>query len=500
MCTGIRLGKVSCATNHGWGTDTQRYKSHAAYLRQWEKTETFNYFRRDWIGGNRKCILTQRAQFIFMKILFFTISLFCNSLLFAQQQFSTKEQALNWLTTIFEQKFVKSEVKIQMGDDGQYYDGYFFDYTFTDTALIIYKARRYWGGAFKKWGLANEQWFILPFYKIDKAEPSTTSTFFNNTSNLTIRSNCRCFKRGEDDKVRKMNEIKSAVEIEKNTDLVDGITIPFNLIDGPDISQELINAFKKLSSENNAVGSNAKKGFDNLNLANEYKKSVYRALPRYDVFTIDSAKVTLPDFILSHRQNRNKPTLLISWTSYFKIGLHEIDTLLLNGLAAKYNVVLVSRDNDEAKQRLSNPESDFSEVKKYVLNHSPRLDEDALVLFDRANQMEDIDNGTIPILIWMDKDLNIIYSCAVFIDLPTIKKILSEIDNGQLQPSKFRFYLNGLPSSEDQADTKTETITDVKTNSVVFKVYKNGKSTPGLTIEYTQNKNGKLFFQKMVID
>lgn len=439
-----------------------------------------------------------------MRAFLLTIFLLSNTLVFAQQ-FSTKTEALNWLKNTFEQKLVKSDVT-RSNEEGDNFGSYFFDYDFTDSSLMIYRARRT-QLAFYKIGFTNEIWYILPFNKIDKVEPSKVSAFFKNSSNVTFRSDCRCFKKGAETKSKKMDALKK-VDINTYSDLIDAITIPFNLIDGEDIGSEIISAFKMLKEgnvNNNAVSKEKgkKQTLDSLKAANRQKHLAYLSIPHYDVLTADSSLIDLPEFLLKHRQNKDKPTLLVTWSyKWCTPCIRKIDTLLKLGTALNYNVILINRDAEVTKEEIErNPHTyiGFSDLKNALATHAPKYDEDALLLFDRLNQLDNFDNSEAPLWVWLDNNLNILGSYNSYdISISAIRSVLSKIEQGKIVNGDFRYYdSDGILCEQSQAKLKLKLIKN--NNIITLSVYDIGKDIANFEIDYITNKKGKLFYQTLRI-
>jgi len=439
-----------------------------------------------------------------MKTILLAIFLFCSSLVFAQPSFSTKAEALSWLKATFAQKFVKTQVA-QTADGGDgYVEGIIFNYEFSDNALIIYRAQYLSGAVFQKRKLTNLEWRAVSYDKIDEVDPSTTSTFFKAMTDITFRSNCRCFKGGKGNKIKKMDEF-SVKDIGKFTELYDALTIPFNLIDGPDISSEIISAFKLLGGSENNIPINQQnrskvnKNVDSVKIANENKMFAYLTIPQYDVLTKDGSTINLPEYLSSHRNNTDKPTLLVTWAYKWCVPcIKRIDSLLNMGTALSYNIVLINRDDEETKTKYPSLFISFSDLKTELAAHSPKYDEDALLLFDRNNELSDIDNGATPLWVWLDKKLNIIGAYQGYaISVADIRNVLSNIEQGKITNGAYKYYNNGIPCEPGSASIKKKVTNLPDSNTVLLEVYDAGKDVPSFEIEYLMNKKGKLFYKEL---
>lgn len=251
------------------------------------------------------------------------------------------------------------------------------------------------------------------------------------------------------------------------------------------------------AQKNNSKG---KKDIDTLNIANNGKMYSYITIPQYDVLTKDSNTINLPEYMLSHRNNKNKPTLLVTWSyKWCSPCIKKIDSLLTIGTALSYNIVLVNRDDEEARLKYPELYIPFSDLKVGLASHSPGYDEDAILLFDRNNQLSDIDNGATPFWAWLDKKLNIIGTYSGYtISVADIRDILSNIEQEKMTNGIYRYYnSNNIPCEQSNASIKMKATTLSDSNTVMLEVYDADKDTPNLKIEYLTNKKGKLFYKAL---
>ncbi|TXJ22449.1 MAG: redoxin domain-containing protein [Chitinophagaceae bacterium] len=244
---------------------------------------------------------------------------------------------------------------------------------------------------------------------------------------------------------------------------------------------------------------NKKVLLDTLNIANERKMYSYLTIPQYDVFTKDSNTINLPEYLLTHRSDKDKPTLLVTWSyKWCPPCIKKIDSLLNFGTALNYNIVLINRDDEETRIKYPSAFISFSDLKAGLASHSPNYNEDALLLFDRNNQLFDIDNGATPLWVWLDKKLNILGAYSGFtISVADIRNVLSNIDQGKITNGVYKYYNNDIPCEQVNASTKMKVTTLSDGNTVTLEVYDADKDSPYLEIEYLMSKKGKLFYKAL---
>jgi hypothetical protein len=163
-----------------------------------------------------------------------------------------------------------------------------------------------------------------------------------------------------------------------------------------------------------------------------------------------------------------------------------------------YNIILINRDDEETKTAYPSLFISFSDLKNQLASHSPSYNEDALLLFDRNNQLFDIDNGATPLWVWLDKKLNIIGAYQGYtISVAAIRNVLLSIEQGKITNGAFKYYNNGIPCEPGSASARKKVTIRPDSNTVLLEVYDADKDAPGLEIEYLMNKKGKLFYKAL---
>ena len=167
-----------------------------------------------------------------------------------------------------------------------------------------------------------------------------------------------------------------------------------------------------------------------------------------------------------------------------------------------YNVILINRDAEVTKEEIErNPHTyiGFSDLKNALATHAPKYDEDALLLFDRLNQLDNFDNSEAPLWVWLDNNLNILGSYNSYdISISAIRSVLSKIEQGKIVNGDFRYYdSDGILCEQSQATLKLKLIKN--NNIITLSVYDIGKDIANFEIDYITNKKGKLFYQTLRI-
>jgi len=146
---------------------------------------------------------------------------------YGQKQFSSSTEALAWLKTTFDKYFMKTGYDTENSPK--------LDYEFTDTYLVI--SSRYTG--YRK----GNSFTLIPYKQISKvvdmeefyAKYSNEAVGYKKSSQIALKSDCRCFKIKNGGK-----EFKG----EQNFDeLTNFIHLPFNIHEEKDILISLTNAF-----------------------------------------------------------------------------------------------------------------------------------------------------------------------------------------------------------------------------------------------------------------
>ena len=188
------------------------------------------------------------------------------------------------------------------------------------------------------------------------------------------------------------------------------VIFPFDVKNYLEMFQSFANAIQTIDRENSEIEEKTQQKRDEQP-AKVNPPVNYTNLPAYKVFTSDSLLVNLPRYIEINRPFKEKPTLLITFAyKWCPPCLKLIDSILNMGLASKYNLVLVSRDSDIDKVPKSQHHWAYislANLMERLSERMPNYSKDAVLLFDRNDQLTDLDKGSTPIFIWLNKELKI---------------------------------------------------------------------------------------------
>ncbi|MDQ3110350.1 MAG: hypothetical protein M3R17_10690 [Bacteroidota bacterium] len=400
--------------------------------------------------------------------------LLLSSFAFAQ----TRAEAVNTLKQAFSTRFVKTDI-VRVNE----YGGHTFDYEITETYLLI--RNKYTVG--EDDDSKNHYWTYIPFETIQSVFAKEKSTEFKKTTSLTFTSSPYNYFKTGNGKVHLTGAISDSrqanfpFKLEKNDPIVGTIIKAINVI-ATEIRKEQKVAKDLLDAANH------KDGIDDLFLNdNRLKQIAYYKLPSYEVFTSDSVKVNLATYLEKNRIYADKPTLLITFSNVW-CGpcLKKIDSLLNSGAALKYNIVLVNRDMESSS--LS-----FSGLRKKIAARIPDYNKNTILLFDRSNQLQDLDNGAAPFFTWLDKKLNIIGTYAGYgIKTAKMISVLDEIDADKAAFNFIRYYdAQGIPCKIDKAAKKVEIGIIADTEIYQLSVYDINNKVPNVKARYTKDGMGR---------
>lgn len=422
----------------------------------------------------------------FPKVLTVVCFFLLSSIAFSQ----TREEAVNILKEAFSTRFVKTEV-VRVDESG----GYTYDYEITGSYIVI--RSKFTAG--EDSDPRNHHWTYLPMENIGAAFSSNAEfpVFKKTTSLIFTSAGSSIFKTGNG-KIHLKGEIyatqqqKIPFKLGKDDPIVDVIMNAIKII-AVESAKETKIAEEKLNAEKR------KKDTDDLfTTDNRLKQIAYYKLPSYEVFTSDSVKVNLATYMEKNRTYMDKPTLLVTFSSIW-CGpcLKIIDSLLTSEAALKYNIVLVNRDEENPK-KVANYSPSFSDIRKKIAARTPNYNEKAILLFDRNNQFEDIDNNSAPFFIWFDKKLNIIGTYNdLRINTPNIISTLDAIDNDKSAFSFTRYYdFRGFPCKIDKAYKKVEMAKVAETSLYQVSVYDMNNKVPISRARYTKDEMGRFIRQK----
>jgi len=319
----------------------------------------------------------------------------------------TKEAALTTLKGIFAERFIKTAVyKIGEADDNLklQYDKTpsYYDYEITEKYIIISKKNE----------AEKDKRTVIPIDVINNLF-IVESGFFKKSGALELKSKGPNFELtwGAD-------KYTTAVCYFPFSILKDDLAVHSTMVAAINVlSREIKSVIKK----DKEIAKSAQQKLDDENQLALDRKLNGTFLPPFKVFTFDSLTVTLSAHIEQNRPFKNKPTLLITWSNeWCNICIKKIDTLLNNGLALKYNIILINKELAK---------TNFSKLKTKILTHSPNYNKDAILLFDRNSQLEPIDKNSAPFFLWLDKNLKIVKAYPGYsINTTTINNMLLQID------------------------------------------------------------------------
>lgn len=372
---------------------------------------------------------------------------------------NTKAAALATLRETFSAKFIKTEV---VRNESRTPD--FYDYEINDSCIFI----------LQKSGKGGKDliWVSIRYERIGKISFVESAGFFKQNTGLKIEKAplTNPFKYGNGN-----------VNGQNMTGDIYNVILPFTLTndDAAIVSiTNAVNMIQKLASEAAAT--------DRLFLqTNHLKRTAYTDLPDYEVFTFDSVKQNLRTYIRNNRTFKDKPTLMITWAAQWcKPCMRLIDSILNAGIALEYNIVLVDRDLASMN---------FSKLKQDISARTPNYNKSAMLLFDRTNELADMDGGQAPMFVWLDKDLKIVGTSGKFdLKAKTARSILSQIHSGLIVFDMTRYYdAFSQPCTKENAYKKT-VIKKLADNSYELSVYNMNSDVAKVKVYYTKDAKGKL--------
>jgi len=136
-----------------------------------------------------------------------------------------------------------------------------------------------------------------------------------------------------------------------------------------------------------------------------FKHALVR-LPNVVLHTAAKKEVKLNDFLSTDPKFMQRPTLIITWAwTWCGPCVRIIDSLLLNLETSKelYNVVIINKGEKNTKGF-----ANFDKVKQ-LLNENDRLNyyTQATMLFDFNNELVTYDEGKTPLIMWVNKKLEL---------------------------------------------------------------------------------------------
>jgi hypothetical protein len=331
----------------------------------------------------------------------------------AQKEFTSKKEALEFLQKTLSTNFVKTAVIGKY--DGKKFNkyNYYFDYELTDEFLKIYcKVGDDPDDFFQK----NHTWTLMNFKDIIKVEAIQESKNYKKITGVLFTSQITNLQGGRFTD----GYGKSALNSTNRNSTAYG-SFPFNNASDIEIIRSIIKAINIIVKENLEEEKIAKEKSERAAIMNDEQTLNTISLQQYEVFTTDSTKVNLQDYIAKSRKYKENPTLIVIYSNeYCRPCLIKIDSLLNNNQSLQYNIVLINMDFS----------SDFTKLKKKIADHSPDYMKSVLLVFDRTDAMQAVHKSSAPMFLWLDKKMNIVGSQRGYkINTSTINSILMEIES-----------------------------------------------------------------------
>lgn len=329
---------------------------------------------------------------------------------FSQQTFSSKVDALAFLKESFAKNFIKEPVIVSNNNKA-----FSYDYIINEEHLVI---------IIKTEGETTDKWVTVPYTDISEYYTLAKNDYFKKVMGLGFKA---AF--GESYGVSYGKPYK---QYESGTAYTLKAVFPFHFQKDEEKSS-VKNAVSIIAQENKAIAKASKKLSDNIELKSKEdaekvwenkqtiieKKIKGQLLPPYKMFTSENTEVNIYAYLLEKRQYKTKPSLVITWGNWCPICLRKIDTLLNKDLALKYNIILINKQPTTGN---------LSVLLKNIANHIPDYNKDALLLFDKNNQMKDIDHDGTPFFLWLDTNLKVMSSFEGYnINIQKITEKLEEI-------------------------------------------------------------------------
>lgn len=307
---------------------------------------------------------------------------------FCQQTFSSKTEALIFLRESFSKNFVKEPVIIANNNKK-----FSYNYKINDDHLLL---------IIKTEGEKIEKWVTVPYSNMSDYYTLAENDYFKKVTGIG-------FKAAFGDYYG-ISYGKPFDKLESGTAYSTKAVFPFQFKKNEQETGSVKNAVNTIARQNNTdvkaaqkiaddiklkTKADAQKGLDDLTNQTNKKISAVRLAP-YKLFTAENIEVNLFTYLQEARLYKTKPSLIITWGSWCNICLRKIDTLLNNGLALKYNIILINKQPTEGS---------LTALLKTVKNHIPDYTKNALLLFDKNNQLKELDQDGTPFFLWLDKNL-----------------------------------------------------------------------------------------------
>ncbi len=308
-----------------------------------------------------------------------------SSFAFAQQTFSSKIDALQFLKLAFSQNFITGPVIISNNNKVIKYNYKIND----DHIIIIYKPED-----------ETETWITVPYVDIAEFGTVPKNDYFKKITGIGFKPAFGHSYSVSHGKEYKKYEGENLYTIKA--------VFPFDLKQGDIDMTSFFNAINTIVKANKAEKKIAGQKVDLVKQEGDVKAYYQNAidlkiegtfLKHYSLYNSENLSVNMHDFIEKNRKFQDKPTLVITWShTWCPPCLKRIDEMLGKGVALNYNVILVNKDG----------KTDYVDIKsKMSTRKTDYFTNEILFLIDRDNQLEPLDKMGAPIFIWLDKTMAI---------------------------------------------------------------------------------------------
>lgn len=335
---------------------------------------------------------------LFPSIKTFILASFC--LIVGLSFGQSKEDAINSLKETFAKYFIKTAI---YKNNSENKDPHYYDYEITDKNILF----RETSGEGENLKIT---WTRVPYKDIEGIAPMKKSDYFKKVTALQFQPS-----------YGNVFRTSHGQEFEDFQSYTKYINIPFNNSEDNTIIESMGAAITVIKKENLAEEKIAKVRGP-IDAAMAYENTLPgTSLQQFDMFTKDSSKVNLHDYIEKSRKFKEKPTLIIIYSNeYCPPCLIKIDSLLNNNQTLQYNIALINMDFS----------SDFTKLKKKITDHSPDYTKNVLLVFDRTDAMKTVHKNSAPMFLWLDKKMKIVGSQRGYkITTSTINAVLLEIES-----------------------------------------------------------------------
>ena len=338
-------------------------------------------------------------------LLIFVISLTHFS--FAQQTFTTKKDALEFLKEAFSKNFIKTKVIINSSQKEISYD-----YKINEDHILIIK------NELDKF----DAWVTIPYVNMSEVFSLIKNDYYKKITGIAFKPKFGGSYGVSHGKEYKKNESGNAYTSIQ--------AFPFSLEKGDLLLPSLITAINVIALENRTEAKSIKLKIDVDKTQADLKVFIQNAIDlkidgiffkKYSLYNSENILVNMHDFIEKNRRFKDKPTLLVTWSNTWCAPcLRKIDEVIKNSVTANYNLLIINKDR----------KASYSDIKSKMSTHKiDYFTNDILFLIDRDNQLEPLDKNSAPVFIWLDNNIGFkgIYQ-GYDITISSILSMLQELE------------------------------------------------------------------------